>query len=141
MSTGIDAIIMPNTPWVGYKPWTWVKSNAYVGYTSIWNLLGYAALTVPTTTVSREKDMPSKEWLDYVPRNAADKFNKEQCKAPFFSILVEVLTVATDDVDLVNGMPVGVQVVGGRFGDEKCVAVAKAIEQAMKWKNSAIPGL
>lgn len=80
-SYGIDALIMPNTPWVGYKPWTWVKSSAYVGYTSIWNLLGYAALTVPATTVSREKDIPDGEWLDHVPRNAGDKFNKEQCKS------------------------------------------------------------
>lgn len=37
-----------------------------------------------------------------------------------------------DDIDLVEGMPVGIQVVGGRFGEEKCVAVAKAIEQAMQ---------
>lgn len=28
-------------------------------------------------------------------------------------------------------MPVGLQVVGGRFGEEKCVAVAKAINQAL----------
>jgi amidase len=39
-----------------------------------------------------------------------------------------------DDIDLVQGMPVGVQVVGGRFGEEKCVAVAKAIEEAMQGK-------
>lgn len=37
-----------------------------------------------------------------------------------------------DDINLVEGMPVGIQVVGGRFGEEKCVAVAKAIEQAMQ---------
>jgi len=36
-------------------------------------------------------------------------------------------------------MPVGVQVVGGRFGEERCVAVAKAIEQAMKRKDAALP--
>ncbi|GLI76886.1 hypothetical protein PoHVEF18_005164 [Penicillium ochrochloron] len=119
-TSGIDALIMPNTPWVGYKPWTWVKSSAYVGYTSIWNLLGYAALTVPATAVSREKDIPDGEWLDHVPRNAGDKFNKEQY-----------------DIDLVDGMPVGVQVVGGRFGEEKCVSVAKAIEQAMRWRDAA----
>lgn len=124
VSSGIDAIIMPNTPWVGYTPGTWVKSNAYVGYTSIWNLLGYAALTVPTSSVSKEKDVPGKEWLDYVPRNAGDKFNKEQY-----------------DIDLVDGMPVGVQVVGGRFGEERCIGVAKAIEQAMRWKKPAAPSL
>lgn len=42
-----------------------------------------------------------------------------------------------DDIDLVDGMPVGVQVVGGRFGEEKCVSVAKAIEQAMRWRDAA----
>ncbi|KAF3390541.1 Acetamidase [Penicillium rolfsii] len=119
-TSGIDALIMPNTPWVGYKPWTWVKSSAYVGYTSIWNLLGYAALTIPATTVSRENDIPNSEWLDHVPRNAGDNFNKKQY-----------------DIDLVDGMPVGVQVVGGRFGEEKCVSVAKAIEQAMRWRDAA----
>ncbi|KAJ5396674.1 hypothetical protein N7509_004787 [Penicillium cosmopolitanum] len=123
-TSGIDALIMPTTPWVGYKPWTWVKSSAYVGYTSIWNLLGYAALSVPITNVSREQDMPDQEWSDHVPRNSGDRFNKEQY-----------------DINLVEGMPVGVQVVGGRFGEEKCVAVAKAIEQAMRWKDNARPSL
>ena len=42
-----------------------------------------------------------------------------------------------DDINLVEGMPVGIQVVGGRFGEEKCVAVAKAIEQAMQRKITA----
>lgn len=82
LSSGVDALIMPSTPWVGYKPWTWVKSNAYVGYTSIWNLLGYAALAMPITTSSREKDIPDQEWLDHVPRNAGDEFNKQQCMKP-----------------------------------------------------------
>ncbi|KAJ5289103.1 hypothetical protein N7478_002133 [Penicillium angulare] len=117
-SSGIDALIMPNTPWVGYKPWTWVKSNNYVGYTSIWNLVGYASLTIPAITASKDKDMPSQDWISHVPRGPGDKFNKEQY-----------------DVNLVDGMPVGLQVVGGRFGEEKCVSVAKAIEQAMRWKD------
>ncbi|KUM62181.1 hypothetical protein ACN42_g4899 [Penicillium freii] len=117
ISSDLDALIMPNTSWVGYKPWTWVKSSAYVGYTSIWNLLGYAAMAVPVTTASRTKDVPDEEWLAHVPRNDGDKFNKQQY-----------------DINLVEGMPVGIQVVGGRFGEEKCVAVAKAIEQAMQRK-------
>jgi amidase len=44
--------------------------------------LGYAALAVPATSVSREKDLPDQEWLDHVPRNAGDRFNKEQCESP-----------------------------------------------------------
>ncbi|OQE24136.1 hypothetical protein PENFLA_c010G05811 [Penicillium flavigenum] len=117
ISSDIDALIMPSTAWVGYKPWTWVKSSAYVGYTSIWNFLGYAALAVPVTTALRTKDVPDREWLAHVPRNDSDRFNKQQY-----------------DINLVEGMPVGIQVVGGRFGEEKCVAVAKAIEQAMQEK-------
>lgn len=142
VSSGIDGLIMPNTPWVGYMPWTWIKSHAYVGYTSIWNLLGYAALAVPVTTVSRTMDLPDEAWVGDVPKNASERFNIEQCMfLPFWptgsllSLLCCFADVSLDDVDLVEGMPVGLQVVGGRFGEEKCVAVAKAIEHAMKRRN------
>lgn len=122
-----------------------MKSSAYVGYTSIWNLLGYAALAVPVTAVSRERDLPGREWLEHVPRNKGDEFNKEQCMWLFLPLVVVLgvmlMRIFADDVDLVDGMPVGVQVVGGRFGEEKCVAVAKAIEQAMRRKDEARPSL
>lgn len=72
---------MPVAPWVGYKPWTWVKSNQYVGYTSIWNLVDWPALTVPVTTVTEEKDgSPGEDWTSHQGRNPGDVFNKEQCK-------------------------------------------------------------
>lgn len=78
---GLDALIMPVTPWVGYKPWTWVKSHQYVGYTSIWNLLDWAALTIPVTTASREKDARvDQEWKSHHGRNKGDEFNKQQCE-------------------------------------------------------------
>ncbi|THC91896.1 hypothetical protein EYZ11_008648 [Aspergillus tanneri] len=113
-SSGVDALIMPASTWVGYEPWTWVRGSQYVGYTSIWNFLGYAAMAVPVTVASKEKDSPDQEWHSHVPRNDSDRFTKEQY-----------------DIDLVDGMPVGVQVVGGRFGEEMCVAVSKIIEQTM----------
>jgi amidase len=80
-SSAIDALIMPNGPWVGYKPWTWVKSHQYVGYTSIWNVLDCAALAIPVTTASKAKDHPvlHPEWLAHRPRNRSDEFNKAQC--------------------------------------------------------------
>lgn len=46
-----------------------------------------------------------------------------------------------DNIELVEGMPVGIQVVGGRFGEENCVAVAKAIEQAMQKKTLPMANL
>ena len=80
-TSGIDAIIMPITPWVGYKPWTWVKSHQYVGYTSIWNFLNYASLAIPVTTVDASKDAVDGTWRSHTPRNDSDKFNHDQCES------------------------------------------------------------
>ncbi|PYH97800.1 amidase signature enzyme [Aspergillus ellipticus CBS 707.79] len=118
----IDALLMPVTPWVGYRPKTWVQSHQWLGYTALWNFLDYAAVTVPVTTVDGVVDRPVEggEWDLYgrtemgAPggvRNRADGFNWGQY-----------------DVDLVEGMPVTVQIVGGRFGEEKAVAVAKVLD-------------
>ncbi|KAM0505893.1 hypothetical protein ACHAQF_002999 [Verticillium nonalfalfae] len=112
----MDALIMPVVPWVGYKPWTWVKSSQYVGYTSIWNLVDWAALALPVTTASREKDGDGTAgWKAHQPRNKADEFNKSQY-----------------DIDLVDGIPVGIQVVCGKYEDEKCVAVGKVIQEQLR---------
>lgn len=78
-SSEMDALIMPIMPWVGYKPWTWVKSHQYVGYSSIWNLLDYPALAMPVTTADRQKDRPDEEWKSHRPRNKGDEFNRQQC--------------------------------------------------------------
>jgi amidase len=43
-----------------------------------------------------------------------------------------VLTPSLDDPNLVRGMPVTVQIVTGKFGEEKAVAVAKAVEEALQ---------
>ena len=75
----IDALIMPTTPWVGYKPWTWVKSHQYVGYSSIWNFVNYAALTIPTINANATKDQPDEDLINHVPRNPSDDFNHKQC--------------------------------------------------------------
>lgn len=36
-----------------------------------------------------------------------------------------------DDIDLVKDMPICLQIVGGRFGEEKAVAVAKVVDSLM----------
>ncbi|KAJ0414276.1 amidase signature domain-containing protein [Aspergillus carlsbadensis] len=114
VSSGIDALLLPVTPWVGYKPKTWVVSKQWLGYTALYNLLNYAAVTVPVATADAELDDPGKdeEWSEHVPRNESDRFNHEQY-----------------DIDLVKGMPVTVQIVGGRFGEERAVSIGKVIDQ------------
>ncbi|KAK2751826.1 hypothetical protein FQN55_009269 [Onygenales sp. PD_40] len=108
--TGIDALIMPVMAWVNFKPRTWVESKQLLGYSAIWNLLDYTALTVPVTKVQPVIDAPDEEWLGRQPRNESDAFNQRQY-----------------DVNLVQGMPVSVQVVTGRFGEEKAVSIAKVM--------------
>lgn len=45
--------------------------------------------------------------------------------------LCVVADVGADDIELVHGMPIGLQIVGGRFGEEKAVAVAKVVDELM----------
>ena len=108
----VDAVISPVQPWVGFPPRAWVKSQQYCGYTAHLNLLNWASLAIPWTNVDVTLDVPSEEWTMYEGHSFSDKFNHDQY-----------------DVDLVRGMPVGVQVIGGRFGEEKAVAVAKLVDQ------------
>ncbi|RAH56459.1 amidase signature enzyme [Aspergillus piperis CBS 112811] len=114
-STNIDALLMPVTPWVGYRPKSWVVSSQWLGYTALWNLLNYAAVTVPVAKVDGVLDQPDQEWLEHVPRNDSDRFNWEQY-----------------DPGLVKDMPITVQIVGGRFGEEKAVSVAKVLDEVLR---------
>lgn len=107
----IDAILMPVTPWVGMKPKTWVQSQQYCGYTSIWNLLNYTALAIPAAVVERKLDEPDERWKTYQGSSFSDQFSHDQY-----------------NLDLVDDMPVGLQIVTGRFGEERSVAIAKVIE-------------
>jgi amidase len=115
LESGVDAIIAPVLPWVGYKPKQWVVSNQYVGYSAHWNLLDYSALAVPTgVVVDRELDgvEACAGWKDYTPKNKSDEYNHAQY-----------------DIDLVEGMPVGVQLVTGHYGEEKAIMIAGILEE------------
>ncbi|CAG8053393.1 unnamed protein product [Penicillium salamii] len=113
---GLDALITPVQPWVSFKPKVWAQSKQYLGYTAHWNFCNFAALTIPVTSAMAES--PSLErvmssWQDYKPRNESDQFNWENF-----------------DPQLIAGMPIGIQIIGGHYGEEKAVAVAKAVEAA-----------
>ncbi|CAG8909844.1 unnamed protein product [Penicillium egyptiacum] len=84
VSSEIDALLMPVLPWVGYKPKTWVKSKQWLGYTAMWNLLDYAAVTIPVARADRSLDSVGSgcnaEWEGHSIRNESDAFNYLQCK-------------------------------------------------------------
>ncbi|KAI9740487.1 MAG: hypothetical protein M1834_005067 [Cirrosporium novae-zelandiae] len=112
-ASGIDALIMPVQPWVAFPPKAWVRSKHKCSYTAIWNLLDYTALTIPASKVDPTLDQIGEEWKAYEGkyRSESDEFIYKQY-----------------DVELVKNMPVGLQVVTGRFGEEKAVGIAKLIE-------------
>lgn len=91
VSSEIDALLMPVLPWVGYKPKTWVKSKQWLGYTAMWNLLDYAAVTVPVARADRGLDyvgnVGNTEWEGHSIRNESDAFNYLQCEW-LFSLFV-----------------------------------------------------
>ena len=84
LNTGIDALLMPVIPWVGYEPQDWVKSSQWVGYTGMWNLLNYASVTVPVAKADRALDAvgggKNVEWEGHEARNKSDAFNQSQCR-------------------------------------------------------------
>jgi amidase len=87
VNSKVDALLMPVLPWVGYKPKTWVKSKQWLGYTAMWNLLDYAAVTVPVARADRDLDSVHEggEWEAHSIRNESDAFNFLQCE--YFSDL------------------------------------------------------
>ncbi|KIV95233.1 hypothetical protein PV10_02910 [Exophiala mesophila] len=116
----IDALIMPVQPWVGMRPKAWVKSQQYVGYSAIWNLVDYTALTVPVGIVDSMVDDPSRDvaWTEYgksQTRNFSDEFNHAMYQDLW-------------NHGVIQNLPVNLQIVTGRFGEEKAIAVAKILE-------------
>jgi len=83
----VDALITPVQTFTGFRPRTWVRSKQWVGYTAVWNWLGYASLAMPVTTVTAENAAADEEWATHVPRNDSDQFNWENCTCPFSDIL------------------------------------------------------
>lgn len=118
--SGIDALVMPVTPWVGMRPKQWVQSQQYVGYTALWNLLDYAVLTMPVGQVDSMVDDPGRDeaWKEYgrsQTRGFSDEFNHA---------LYEELW----SKGVVQGLPVNVQIVTGRLGEERALAIGKVLD-------------
>lgn len=94
----VDVILAPTGPGVAPP----LGQSKYWAYTAQWNLLDYPALVFPVTHVDPLLD---KKQEGYVPMNEKDKFNHE----------------LYDDPEVYRGLPVGLQLVGRRYEDEKVV--------------------
>lgn len=85
----------------------------WVGYTKVFNFVDYAAAVLPAGQVSKEADAGAARAMDgYHPRNALDEWNWN-----------------TFDLESMDGMPIGVQVVARRLEEEKVLGAARAIDK------------
>lgn len=81
------------------------------GYTRHINILDYTVLTIPITTVDKDIDVNDP---NYVPVNDQDASN--------FNYY---------DPELLHGMPVVLQIVCRRYEEEKAIAIAKIVKEAL----------
>jgi amidase len=108
----IDILLTPVMPHsaVPHRKCKWV------GYTKVFNFVDYPAVVLPAGRVSKDLDGEAAGNMgDYAPRNALDEWNWKLF-----------------DMDIMDGMPIGVQVVGRRLMEEKVLGAAKAIDEVLK---------
>lgn len=109
------------------------KFEGGVSYSAVWNLLGfhynylvlsdldYPCGAFPVTFADPEKDP---KLASYIPISETDKSTCEKC------ISFEVkLTI--DDPEKYKGGPVGLQLIGRRFEEEKILDMVEIIAQAI----------
>jgi amidase len=104
----VDVLLVPTMPHTALPH----RGCRWVGYTKLFNVLDYTALSFPAGKSSKDLDghIPS----DYNPRNDIDAWNWSKY-----------------DSELMDGHHVGLQIVGRRFEEEKVLGAAKQFERIL----------
>lgn len=108
----IDVLLTPVMPHsaVPHRQCRWV------GYTKVFNFVDYPAVVIPAGYVSKELDSTAaKDMSSYQPRNALDEWN--------WNLF---------DMDSMDGMHVGVQLVARRLQEEKVLGAAKVVDELLR---------
>ncbi|KAL7949438.1 amidase signature domain-containing protein [Trichoderma barbatum] len=108
----VDVILMPVMP----HPAVPHQATRWTGYTKAWNLVDYVTLALPGGKV--EADDCDAQW-DYAARNETDEW---------------ISSVWKDRKEEMArmGLPVGVQIVGGRLEEEKVLAIGKVLDDLLR---------
>ena len=107
----VDVLISPVLPHAAV-PHRMV--GKWTGYTKIWNFLDYTAMAVPVGEATAELSK-TEEYRSHSPRNAHDEWNHR-----------------IYDPQASNGLPIGIQVIGRRFEEEKVLGVAEVLQMLMR---------
>ncbi|GAM85567.1 hypothetical protein ANO11243_035740 [Dothideomycetidae sp. 11243] len=111
---GLGAILCPTTP---YACTSHTKFK-YVGYTGVFNVLDYSALSFPTgLTVDTTLDVASKGQpiLSAWDEEAQNDY----------------------DAEVIRNMPISLQLVAGRLEEEKVIAMAREVLHALRHEERA----
>lgn len=99
------------------------RSARWTGYTKIWNFLDYAALAIPFGNVSHESSFEGR-----LPNICAGETRESYLKAYIARNALDEWNHSLYDPELMDGLPIGLQIIGRRFEEEKVLGVAKVFE-------------
>ncbi|KAK1765526.1 Acetamidase [Phialemonium atrogriseum] len=104
----VDAVIMPVAAHAAVIPGQYYDNH----YGEVINLLNYSAGVIPITKADKNVDVPN---TAYQPKSSVDKLNWESY-----------------DAEVYDGAPVGLQIVGRKFEEEKILAIMQIVYAALQ---------
>jgi len=103
----VDAVLLPTAPHAAVIPGKFY----HCGYADFIDLLDYTAITFPVTKADAKLDAVD---TDYKPMNDLDKKNWEAY-----------------DAEMYDGAPVGLQLMGRRFDEERLISITQKVLDAL----------
>jgi amidase len=117
---GLDVLLCPTTPYAAVKH----DGFTYVGYTGVFNILDYSALSFPTG-IKADATLDVKD-ASKPPLGFFDEPVQGSCKIKMSSLSICILT-DSDNAELVHGQPISLQLVSRRLEEEKLLSMAESI--------------
>lgn len=114
----VDAVLLPPMPHAAVPH----GQCRWVGYTKVWNVLDYTALVLPAGTVTAE-DLAAPWEEAYEARGEMDRWSLDLWRDHG----EEMARLA---------LPVGVQIVGRRFEEEKVLGIGKVVDDILSQMNN-----
>ncbi|KIW17130.1 hypothetical protein PV08_04321 [Exophiala spinifera] len=98
----------------------------YTGYTKVWNFLDYTALSFPLTRVSEDLDSNDINGTSTPTQGSSSELSN----------LFNTYNRQLYDLAAMNGLSVGVQIIGRRFEEEKVLGVAEVLQREVEKQNA-----
>lgn len=114
-NSGITALISPIWPHSAPKAKNTPAMGLFLEYSVMWNLTGFPSGIIPVTKVLADEQHFTDQYKD------------------------SWTEVIHDDCQNSNDMPIGIQVIGYAFEDEKVLGIMKQLEEKIEYKIDMPP--